>query len=168
VNRALSIVSRSEEETKRLGSVVASHAGASSVIGLLGELGTGKTRLVEGAARGEGYGGRVRSPTFTLMNVYEGRRPVYHFDLYRLDTAADREVDEWAEVWEAGGLAFIEWADRLDTVPRGPRWPPAALFIHMAHRGGGLRRIVLEAGRGTWQVLFRSLETGWGHAYPRH
>ena len=79
MNRALSLLSRSEAETVQLGSAVARQASDSAVVALIGDLGTGKTRMVEGAAREMGYQGRVRSPTFTLLNIYGG--PLLPFDL---------------------------------------------------------------------------------------
>jgi tRNA threonylcarbamoyladenosine biosynthesis protein TsaE len=159
---AASLWSPDEETTRRVGAAVARHAGPSSVIALLGDLGAGKTRLVEGAARALGYGGRVRSPTFTLMNVYRGRLTVYHFDLYRLCAVDEREFDEWTEVWESGGVSFIEWADRLDGTGL-----EKALTVRISHEGGDLRRIVLEGPEGVWGGLLSSLEDGPVDAYPR-
>jgi tRNA threonylcarbamoyladenosine biosynthesis protein TsaE len=150
------------EATRALGALVAETAEPSAVVALCGELGTGKTRIVEGSARAMGHSGPVRSPTFTLMNVYRGQRPLYHFDLYRVERLSDEEADAWAEFWEQGGLSLIEWGDRIAAM-----LPPAALWIHLAHGGGSRRWIVVAARRGTWEALRARLEEVRWDAYPR-
>lgn len=75
---------------------------------LKGNLGAGKTTLAKGIARGLGFEGMVTSPTFTIMQVYPGRLPVYHLDFYRLE-AADQDQDEWAESYYGDGVTLIEW-----------------------------------------------------------
>lgn len=77
---------------------------------LTGNLGAGKTTLVKGVARGLGYEGMVTSPTFTIMQVYPGRLPVYHLDYYRLE-AGDRDPEEWEESYYGDGVTVIEWPD---------------------------------------------------------
>ena len=80
-------ISRSPEETLQLGEQWGSEAPAGSVIGLTGDLGAGKTQLVKGIARGLGVSDRVHSPTFALLHEYRGGRlPLFHLDLYRLET----------------------------------------------------------------------------------
>ncbi|MCL2603202.1 MAG: tRNA (adenosine(37)-N6)-threonylcarbamoyltransferase complex ATPase subunit type 1 TsaE [Defluviitaleaceae bacterium] len=103
----------SEEETERFARVFSRGVKAGDVICLSGELGAGKTVFTRGLARGLGYSGRVTSPTFTLMNVYEGGRlTVYHFDLYRLDGEADLEGIGCEEYFGAGGVCVLEWPER--------------------------------------------------------
>ena len=86
---------------------------AGDVIYLSGTLGAGKTVFTRGLCRGLGYAGRVTSPTFTLVNVYEGGRlPVFHFDLYRLGGAADLEGIGYDEYFDAGGVCVVEWPER--------------------------------------------------------
>ncbi len=75
---------------------------------LKGDLGAGKTTLVKGIARGLGFGGVVTSPTFTIMQVYLGRLPIYHLDFYRLDDR-DLDGDEWEESYYGDGVTLIEW-----------------------------------------------------------
>ncbi len=101
----------SVEETEALGAALAPALEAGDLIVLRGPLGAGKTRLVAGLARGIGAPGRVRSPSFTLLHEYRGRLPLFHADLYRLET---RDVPGLGleEALEQGPLA-VEWGDRL-------------------------------------------------------
>jgi len=97
--------------TERLGEALAAGLQAGDVIVLTGPLGAGKTRLVAGLARGLGAGGRVRSPSFTLLNEYRGRLPLHHLDLYRLE-GAEAEGLGLEELVEDGVLV-AEWGERL-------------------------------------------------------
>lgn len=101
----------SPEATERLGEAFAPHLAAGDLVVLTGPLGAGKTRLVAGLARGLGAKGRVRSPSFTLLHEYAGALPLFHADLYRLET---REVDALGldEALERGALV-VEWGERL-------------------------------------------------------
>jgi tRNA threonylcarbamoyladenosine biosynthesis protein TsaE len=106
------------------------------VVALTGELGAGKTRFVEGACRALGVRGRVRSPSYTLLNVYRGRLPVYHLDLYRWDPGPHAaEIEEWEELMDGEGVAFIEWAERF-----GAALPPRAWRVAIAFAGENGRR----------------------------
>jgi tRNA threonylcarbamoyladenosine biosynthesis protein TsaE len=107
--------------TQALGVELGNSLSAGSVILLMGELGSGKTTLVQGLAQGLGILDPIVSPTFTIINEYfSGRLPLYHLDLYRLDTA---EVDElnldtyWLGIETEPGIMAIEWAERLSYLP---------------------------------------------------
>jgi tRNA threonylcarbamoyladenosine biosynthesis protein TsaE len=104
-----------QQDTDRLGVALAEALPAGSVVALIGPLGAGKTRLVQAVAAGLGVEREsVTSPTFVLVNEYRGGRlPVFHFDTYRL-----KDEDEFLalgpeEYFEAGGIVFVEWADRV-------------------------------------------------------
>jgi len=97
--------------TERLGEELASGLRAGDVLVLTGPLGAGKTRLVAGLARGLGASGRVRSPSFTLLNEYRGRLPLHHLDLYRLE-GPEAEALGLEELVEDGVLV-AEWGERL-------------------------------------------------------
>jgi tRNA threonylcarbamoyladenosine biosynthesis protein TsaE len=104
-----------ERDTERLGATLANLLSAGTVVGLIGTLGAGKTRLVRAVAAELGNPPHaVTSPTFVLVNEYaSGRLPLYHFDAYRL-----KDVDEFLalgpeEYFESDGLVFVEWADRV-------------------------------------------------------
>src|SRR5512138_2964769 len=111
----LCVITTAPEETERLGALLGSLARPGDYVSLIGDLGAGKTCFARGVARGVGVDPEVpiTSPTFTLMNIHQGRIPLYHFDLYRL--AGDGDVDElgFGEYFSGDGLSLVEWAERL-------------------------------------------------------
>jgi tRNA threonylcarbamoyladenosine biosynthesis protein TsaE len=131
-------VTESEEQTVALGRRVGGSLEAGAVVLLFGDLGSGKTAFVRGLAEGLGVSpDEVSSPTFTLVQEYEGRLRVYHVDLYRLQPGrevAELDLDELAA---SGGVVAVEWADRLQDVP------PGAVTVSIEDRGGDRRRIAI-------------------------
>ncbi|MGI6452174.1 MAG: tRNA (adenosine(37)-N6)-threonylcarbamoyltransferase complex ATPase subunit type 1 TsaE [Syntrophomonadaceae bacterium] len=97
-----------EGEMESLGKRIARALKSGDVLLIAGDLGAGKTTLVRGIARGLGYTGRVTSPTFTLMNVYNSKPPLYHFDFYRLESK-DLSNLGLEEYIEKEGICAIEW-----------------------------------------------------------
>lgn len=119
------IISNSPAETEALGEAWGRTAQRGLVIALSGDLGAGKTQLVRGVARGLGCQGRVHSPTFTLVNIYEGGRlPLFHLDLYRLDSLEAVHRAGMDEYLQPDGVAVIEWAERLNA-PEASQHQPA-------------------------------------------
>lgn len=108
------VKTRSEEETFRLAWELASRFTGPEVVLLTGELGAGKTVFAKGLAAGLGVedAARVCSPTYTLINVYEGRFAVFHIDLYRLDSPEEIRDLGW-EDYLGEGVVIVEWAERL-------------------------------------------------------
>jgi tRNA threonylcarbamoyladenosine biosynthesis protein TsaE len=107
------LISHSPAETEALGERWGRAAERGLIIGLTGELGTGKTRLVTGLARGLGIAVRVHSPTFTLVNEYSGGRlRLFHLDLYRLETSDQIHAAGLEDYLQADGVAVIEWAEK--------------------------------------------------------
>ena len=107
-------ISKSPEETVEAGERFGRSAQPGMVIGLIGDLGAGKTQFVRGFARGLGITERIHSPTFTLVNEYRsGRLPCYHLDLYRLDSP-DQIIAAGVEQYfqPVEGVAIIEWFDK--------------------------------------------------------
>jgi len=101
-------------ETEALGEALGREVQRGTVIALIGDLGAGKTQLVKGLARGLGSRARVHSPTFAIVNVYDdGRLPLAHLDLYRLDTPEQLRGAGVEEFLQPEGVAVIEWAERL-------------------------------------------------------
>ncbi len=124
-----SIISLSPEETSALGSRLAAKLRPGDVLGLQGDLGAGKTHLIQGLALGLGHTGPVTSPTFTLVHEYrDGRLPLFHFDLYRLETEADLQRIGFDDYLDAGGILALEWADKFR-----PLLPKRTLWIEIVH-----------------------------------
>ena len=132
-------VSHLAEETAEMAEQMAAQAKPGDVFALTGDLGMGKTVFVQGFARGLGYTGRVTSPTFTLMNIYNGGRLVmHHFDLYRLeDAAADLEGIGYDDYIYAEGVSLIEWAERAEEL-----LPEHTVFVSFARGYEDNERII--------------------------
>lgn len=138
------MVTRSESETREAGEALARTLRAGDVVLLLGELGMGKTVFARGLAVGLGVDpDEVRSPSFTLVNPYRGRVPVYHVDLYRIEKEAELDELGLEEVLGGDGVAIVEWAERL-----GPYRPDACVIVRLFDRGGSQRQIAIEDRRG--------------------
>ena len=106
--------SHSAEETESLGEKLGRAAERGLVIGLSGELGAGKTQFVKGLARGLGVVARVHSPTFTLVNEYDGGRlRLFHLDLYRLESREQIVSAGLQDYLQPEGVTVIEWAERI-------------------------------------------------------
>jgi tRNA threonylcarbamoyladenosine biosynthesis protein TsaE len=106
-------ISHSPDETAALGEQWGRAAQSGLVIGLSGDLGAGKTQFVKGLARGLGIEARVHSPTFALVNIYNGGRlTLFHLDLYRLDTREQINGAGLEEYLQPAGVTVIEWAER--------------------------------------------------------
>lgn len=99
--------------TGELGAVLAPLLRPGDVLLLSGDLGAGKTRLTKGLAEGLGVVEPVTSPTFNILLVHDGRIPLYHFDVYRLDEAAQLEDLDYFAILEADGVSVVEWGDRF-------------------------------------------------------
>lgn len=97
------------QNMERLGEDLAEILQPGDVVYLIGDLGAGKTTLVRGIARGLGYTGKVTSPTFTLMNIYEASCSIFHFDFYRLDEDADLKDLGLEDYLGKEGVSLIEW-----------------------------------------------------------
>jgi tRNA threonylcarbamoyladenosine biosynthesis protein TsaE len=110
----MEIISHSPAETEALGEKIGRHAQGGLVIALSGDLGAGKTQFVKGLARGLEFPGRVHSPTFTLVNEYNGGRlKLFHLDLYRLETREQILSAGIEEFLKPDGVSVIEWAERI-------------------------------------------------------
>ncbi len=104
------------DQTLKLGEIIGKSLEPGSIIALKGDLGAGKTVLVKGIAKGLGVEDDPPSPTFVIMNEYEGRMPLYHFDLYRLSSADELFGIGYEEFFFGGGVTVVEWADRISEV----------------------------------------------------
>ena len=134
------VTTRSPAATRRLAARLGRIARPGDVVALVGDLGAGKTTFVVGLAEGLAVPPetRVQSPTFTLVNEYQGRLPLYHIDLYRI--AATGELDELGlhEYLGGAGLSAVEWFDRFPEVA-----PPSYLEVAIAFAGERGRRLTV-------------------------
>ena len=139
-------VSHSEAETEALGRRLAAVLAPGAVVAYRGDLGMGKTAFTRGLARGLGYEGRVTSPTFTIVNEYEGRGlPLFHFDMYRLEDAGDLFDIGWEDYLDRGGVCAVEWSERAETaLPRETVW----VSIRRCAENEDWRRITIEGRAG--------------------
>ncbi len=117
--------SHSSEETAALGEQLARQARPGLVLGLIGDLGAGKTQFVKGLARGLNVSEPVLSPTFALLHLYtSGRLPLYHIDFYRLDGPEQIMAAGLDEYFTPAGVTVIEWWDRWGDHPAPPEFVP--------------------------------------------
>jgi len=144
----------SENATRRFARALGEAAQPGLVVALVGDLGAGKTRLVQAAAEGLGVDPSVvNSPTFVLIQEYEGRLPVYHFDTYRL-----KDFDEFLELGadeylSSDGVCFVEWADRMAEV-----LPRDRLTIEFEFTGETTRTLRLSAGGRVSREVLAALQ----------
>ncbi len=140
MSNALDLVTHSAKETQALGRRLGAQTQVGDLLLLSGELGSGKTTLAQGIAWGLGVREYAHSPTFVLVNEYQGRLTLYHVDLYRLDVLA--EVQELAvEEMLTAGVCIVEWAQKAMSI-----WPQEHLFIELTEAGPDTRRLRLTPG----------------------
>jgi tRNA threonylcarbamoyladenosine biosynthesis protein TsaE len=150
-----SVVSRSGAETWELGAKLGRLLAPGDFIALVGELGAGKTQFAKGIAAGLEVdpGTPVTSPTYTILNIYQGRIPLYHFDLYRLHGSEEIEELGFEEYFFGAGACVVEWAERL-----GEEMPEQVVTVSLAHAGAEGRILSFEAagkrGRALLEALF--------------
>lgn len=117
--------SASETQTEQLGMKLGEKLSPGTVIAYEGDLGAGKTAFTRGLARGLGITERVTSPTYTIVNEYEGRLPLFHFDMYRLTSSEDLFDIGWEDYVNRDGVIAVEWSSRVADVLEG------ALEVHI-------------------------------------
>ena len=113
----------SQDETEKIGYDTAIKALPGQVYCLSGDLGVGKTVFTRGFARGLGIDEHITSPTFTIINEYEGRLPLYHFDVYRVADPEEMDYIDCDEYFFGNGVCLIEWAELIeDIIPENAVW----------------------------------------------
>lgn len=136
------ITTRSVDETKKLGKIIGKAVTSGTVLALTGDLGSGKTCFVQGLARGlevpDDY--YITSPSYTLINEYPGRYPLFHVDLYRISDPMDMEDIGLFEILHMRGIVAIEWADRIEQ-----KHLPDSINIHFELTGDKTRKICITA-----------------------
>ena len=152
---SFTVVSRSPAQTRTWGKKLGRLLKGGEIIGMSGELGSGKTCFVRGMAEGLEVGEEawVRSPTFTLINEYDGRLPLYHIDLYRLESRKEMEELNLREYLFSDGVSVIEWFEHLpkDEVEE-------YLHINFMHGGGNKRKLTFTAHGRQYEKIVEELK----------
>lgn len=143
----------SAEKTRILGERLGRILGPGDILCVYGDLGAGKTVLAQGVARGLGVIEKVTSPTFILIQEYQGRLPFFHFDAYRLEGAEDFALLGYEEYFFDRGVVFVEWADRVWTV-----LPDERLDIYLERDGENGRKFRFEPLGVRYRTLVQELK----------
>ena len=127
-------------EMIHLGAHIGAHLAANGVVCFFGDLGAGKTTFIKGIASALGIEETcVNSPTFQYLNIYQGTRPLFHFDLYRLKGHEDFLGMGFEEMFMQGGISCLEWSERIQ-----PIIPKHAIIIQIAHTQAGGRTVEIQ------------------------
>jgi tRNA threonylcarbamoyladenosine biosynthesis protein TsaE len=144
----------SADQTLKLGEIIGKSLKPGTIIALVGELGAGKSVLVKGIAKGLQVEEEPNSPTFVIMNCYEGRLPLFHFDLYRVADEDELIAMGYEEFFFGGGVAAVEWADRVPGI-----FPEEAIEIGITipeeEESENSRNINIKGAR-EWVLSFKS------------
>lgn len=134
-------LSHSPEETEHIGEMLGRRLRPGTVVAYRGGLGMGKTAFTRGLARGLGCAGRVTSPTFTIVNEYDGATPLFHFDMYRLGSSDELFDICWEDYLTRGGVCAVEWSERVDDA-----MPADTLWVDIARGTDESDRIITITG----------------------
>ncbi|MBP7056230.1 MAG: tRNA (adenosine(37)-N6)-threonylcarbamoyltransferase complex ATPase subunit type 1 TsaE [Candidatus Omnitrophica bacterium] len=137
----MKLISKNPDETILIGQRLARELRRGSVVALIGDLGSGKTVLTKGIAKGLGVKNSlyVNSPTFVIIKEYKGKVPLYHFDLYRLNHSSLLDMENFEEYFYGDGVTVIEWADKIRE-----HLPPQRVEVKMKVTGEGERKIEIN------------------------
>ena len=114
---------QSEKETFKIGHQLAENSKPGDIYCLLGDLGVGKTVFSKGFATGLGITEPITSPTFTIVQVYEAEKPLYHFDMYRIEDEDELEMIGYEAYFYGQGVCLVEWANNVeDVIPKNAKW----------------------------------------------
>ncbi len=149
-----SVITKSPEQTWQVGRILGAHLAAGDTVCLYGDLGAGKTSLSYGIALGLDVKERyITSPTFTLVNEYQGRVPFYHMDLYRLNDPGELESIGFRDYLDSDGVTVIEWAERA-----GHELPSGCLSVYLSSVDENSREIGFLVEGGRYEKLLAELQ----------
>jgi tRNA threonylcarbamoyladenosine biosynthesis protein TsaE len=148
----ITIHTSSAEETVALGKTLGKLLKPGDVLALFGDLGAGKTTLTKGIAQGLGLADDIHSPTFTLIHEHIGPTPLYHVDLYRLESEVEIDMLGIDEYIYSEGITIIEWADRMKSL-----LPTDRLDIELRMKGDTDREMIFETGSHRLQAIVEEL-----------
>ena len=137
------IITNNENETVLEGERLGRTLSPGAVVALYGGLGAGKTAFTRGLGAGLGVTENVSSPTFTIVNEYPGDIPLFHFDMYRLETECELFDIGWDDYLDRGGVCAVEWSEKVPSA-----FPPEAIIIKFDILGDEKRRMEISVGGG--------------------
>jgi tRNA threonylcarbamoyladenosine biosynthesis protein TsaE len=138
----MKITTKSEEETLRLGTIMGENLGPGTIISLNGDLGAGKTHITKGIAKGLGVEDYITSPTFIIVNEYEGRIPLYHFDVYRINDIHEMFEIGFDEYLFGKGVCVVEWGDIVKEL-----LPKETININIKKIDDNTREVIIDDGK---------------------
>lgn len=156
VTASANSTTHSPEETRSLGRSLGGLLPQGSFVALIGGLGSGKTVMIQGAAEGLGFDGIVASPSFIIVNEYQGRMVIRHVDLYRIEGADALHELGYREFYFGGGVTFVEWADRVPEL-----LPAERLEVRIAIATETTRDVSLTAFGDEYGALLGKLVASW-------
>jgi len=133
------VVCKTEEEMENLGRELAKTFKAGTVVSLRGSLGAGKTVFARGVARALGINEAIVSPTFTLIQEYEGTLPMYHMDLYRITSVEDFQMTGGEDLMYNGGVCLIEWSEVIEEL-----LPKDTVYIQITVKADSSRTVEIK------------------------
>jgi tRNA threonylcarbamoyladenosine biosynthesis protein TsaE len=150
----LKIITNSAEETTYIGEQLGRLLIKGSIVCLSGDLGAGKTAFTQGIAKGMGVEDYVTSPTYTIINEYQGRLPLYHFDVYRLNDVEEMYELGYEEYFFGDGAVVVEWADIVrDIIPAERLW-----ITILRAKDENSREIILEPTGEAYEQIMKGIE----------
>ena len=150
----LKLITKSVEETLEIGEQLGKLLNKGNIVCLSGDLGAGKTAFTKGIAKGMGVFDYVTSPTYTIINEYEGRLPLYHFDVYRLNNVEEMYELGYEEYFFGDGVVVLEWADIVRDIIPGER-----LWITILNtKGDNSREIIMEPTGEAYNNIVKGIE----------
>lgn len=139
-------ISLSHKETQQIGFLMGQQAQAGDIVCLCGDLGVGKTVFTKGFALGLEVTEHVTSPTFTIVNEYEGRMPLYHFDVYRIGCLEEMDETGYEDYFFGQGVTPVEWAELVkELIPQEALW---ITILKDYSKGEDYRKIIVNSGKG--------------------
>jgi tRNA threonylcarbamoyladenosine biosynthesis protein TsaE len=150
----LKVISKNAEQTNKLGERLGKLLQQGDIICLTGDLGAGKTAFAKGIGEGLEVAEHITSPTYTIINEYNGRIPLYHFDVYRLEGVEEMYELGYEEYFFGDGAVVVEWADIVkDIIPNERLW-----ITMLRGKEEDTREIIIEATGDRYKTIVKELE----------
>ena len=142
MSKDFNTISNSPDETIEFGRMLGTQLQGGEIVGICGQLGSGKTHLIKGIAAGAGAKDcrDVNSPTFVIVNEYTGRLDIYHIDAYRLNSVAEFEMLGFDDFCYPGSVVLIEWVDKIETALQAIDY----IRVELEHAGESKRKIHIK------------------------